>query len=139
MQASPLFSEFINTEGLPILLDHLEIRGIDQLKALAEQFIQQLKARQVPQQWPQQQMNQVNPLQEKLNLEKAKLATYIQQQHIDNAHKAIELSLNKASMDTDKVKLMAGLQTSHNENLVQLEKAHTERLVREIDLAIKNN
>ena len=71
MQASPLFSEFINTEGLPILLDNLEIRGIDQLKTLAEQFMQQMKERQAQQ---QQQMNQSNPLQEKLNLDKAKLA-----------------------------------------------------------------
>lgn len=39
MQVSLLFAQFINTEGLPILLDNLEICGIDQLQAYAEKFI----------------------------------------------------------------------------------------------------
>ena len=138
MQASPLFAEFINTEGLPILLDNLEIRGIDQLKAQAENFMQQMKAKQAQQQQlQQQQMNQANPLQEKLNLEKAKLAAQIQQNQVANAHKSIELGLDKENIDTERMKLMADLHTSHNENLVQLEKADTERLSKAVDLALK--
>ncbi|WP_342227833.1 hypothetical protein [Rickettsiella endosymbiont of Rhagonycha lignosa] len=132
MQASPLFAQFINTEGLPILLDNLEIRGIDQLKAQAETFVQQLKFQQ------QQQMNQPNPLQEKINLEKTKLAAELQQNQLQHAHKTMELGLTKNSIDTDRMKLMADVQIAHNQNLVQLQKAQTERLAKEIEWAMKN-
>jgi hypothetical protein len=37
------------------------------------------------------------------------------------------------------MKLIAALHTSHNENLVQLEKAETESLARETDLAVKRD
>lgn len=133
MQASPLFAQFINTEGLPILLDNLEIRGVDQLKAQAEIFVQQLKAQQ------QQQINQPNPVQEKINLEKTKLAAELQQNQLQHAHKTMELGLTKDSIDTDRMKLMADVQMAHNQNLVQLEKAQTERLAKEIEWAMKTS
>jgi hypothetical protein len=55
MQASPLFAQFINTHGLQILLDNIEIRGIDDLKVKAEQFQQQMDEQQKQQQQIQQQ------------------------------------------------------------------------------------
>ncbi len=116
---------------LPILLDNLEIRGIDQLKSQTETFVQQIKAQQ------QQQMNQPNPLQEKINLEKTKLAEELQHNQLQNTHNTMELGLTKDSIDTDRMKLMADVQMAHNQNLVQLEKAQTERLVRAIDLILK--
>ncbi len=138
MQSSPLFAQFINTEGLPILLDNLEIRGIDQLKAQAESFMQQMKTQQEQQQQcQQQQMNQPNPLLEKLNFEKAKFVAQQQQDHIHNTHRAIELGLNKETIATNQMKLMSDSQLAHNQNLVQLEKAKTERLAKAIDLAMK--
>ncbi|HEY2567187.1 MAG TPA: hypothetical protein VGH95_05750 [Candidatus Aquirickettsiella sp.] len=131
MQASPLFAQFINTEGLPILLDNLEIRGIDQLKAQAENFTEQFKVQQ------QQQMNQPNPLEEKINLEKTKLEAELQHNQLQHSHKTMELGLTKESIDTDRMKLMADVQMAHNQNLVQLDKAQTERLAKAIDLVLK--
>jgi|EndMetStandDraft_5_1072996.scaffolds.fasta_scaffold52895_1 hypothetical protein len=129
MQTSPLFAQFINTEGLSTLLDNLEIRGIDQLKAQAENFVQELKS---------QQQNQPNPLQEKINLEKNKLTAELQHNQLQHAHKTMELGLTKQSIDTDRMKLMADMQMAHNQNLVQLEKSQTERLAKEIELILKN-
>lgn len=131
MQASPLFAQFINTEGLSTLLDNLEIRGIDQLKAQAENFVQELKSQQ------QQQKNQPNPLQEKINLEKSKLAVHLQENQLQHLHKIMELGLTKQSIDTDRMKLMADVQMAHNQNLVQLEKSQTERLARALELVVK--
>lgn len=132
MQASPLFAQFINTEGLFILLDNLEIRGIDQLKAQAETFVQQIKAQQ------EQQRNQPNPLQEKINLEKNKLAAQSQHNQLQHTYKTMELGLTKKSIDSDRMKLIADVYMAHNQNLVQLEKAQTERLAKEIDLLLKS-
>ncbi|KAF5271649.1 hypothetical protein FQR65_LT05270 [Abscondita terminalis] len=122
MQASPLFAQFINTEGLPILLDNLEIRGTDQLKAQAETFTEQLKVQQ------QQQMNQPNPVQEKINLEKNKLAAELQRNQLQHAHKTMELGLTQQSIDTDRMKLMADVQMANAQHFVQLKKSQTETL-----------
>ncbi len=40
MSASQLFSEFINTEGLDVILDNMDIRGIDGLKERAATFME---------------------------------------------------------------------------------------------------
>jgi hypothetical protein len=42
MQASPAFADFMNQDGLQVLLDNLEIRGIDQLRAKAEAYQQNM-------------------------------------------------------------------------------------------------
>ena len=74
MQASPLFAQFMNTEGLPILLDNIEIRGIDQLKQMSEGWMQQMKMmQQQQQQMAMQQANQPNPMVQKNQLEQMKL------------------------------------------------------------------
>lgn len=46
MQASPLFAQFINTEGLETILDNMDIRGIDSMKAKAAQFMEMMKKQQ---------------------------------------------------------------------------------------------
>ncbi len=43
MEASPTFAEFMNRQGLPTLLDNLEIRGVEGLKEMAEQFQAQMQ------------------------------------------------------------------------------------------------
>lgn len=44
MEASPTFAEFMNRQGLPTLLDNLDIRGVEGLKEMAEQFQAQMQA-----------------------------------------------------------------------------------------------
>lgn len=44
MTTSPLFAQFMNQHGLQILLDNIDIRGIDDLKMKAEQFEKELQA-----------------------------------------------------------------------------------------------
>lgn len=57
MQASQAFSQFINDEGLQVLLDNIEIRGIDDLKERANEWMQQQKQLKAQgQQMQQQQM-----------------------------------------------------------------------------------
>jgi hypothetical protein len=46
MSVSESFSAFINSEGLETLLDNVDIRGADQLKSSAIQFMQELKQKQ---------------------------------------------------------------------------------------------
>ncbi|RKZ70514.1 MAG: hypothetical protein DRQ48_00840 [Gammaproteobacteria bacterium] len=46
MGASELFSEFMNTEGLEVLLENIDIRGIEELKERSKQFMEQKRAMQ---------------------------------------------------------------------------------------------
>lgn len=57
-QANQGFAEFFNQEGLPILLDNIDIRGVDQLKAKAEEWMQNRKQQQQQAQQQQQQQLQ---------------------------------------------------------------------------------
>lgn len=42
MQASPVFAEFMNRQGLPVLIENLEIQGVEGLKQMAEAFQAQM-------------------------------------------------------------------------------------------------
>lgn len=44
MEVSPTFAEFMNRQGLPTLLDNLDIRGIEGLKEMSEQFQAQMES-----------------------------------------------------------------------------------------------
>ncbi|HEY5234603.1 MAG TPA: hypothetical protein VIJ14_00370 [Rhabdochlamydiaceae bacterium] len=120
MGASPLFAEFMNTDGLPILLDNMDIRGIDRLKQKAEEWMEKMEqqkqamSQQPPPQDPvavgaevenarTQQRAQADAQKaaleaekiaierEKLELEKAKFEEAVIQDHATNALKAQEI------------------------------------------------
>lgn len=59
MQASEKFAAFMNDEGLPALLDNIDIRGIDELKAKAEAYERKQSQRQAKLEEMQEQMQQM--------------------------------------------------------------------------------
>ena len=63
MQTSEAFAAFINTKGLGILLDNIEIRGIEGLRQAASQFMEetQQKQAQMEQMAAQQAQQQLDP------------------------------------------------------------------------------
>jgi len=71
MQASPLFSQFINEQGLQVLLDNIDIRGIEGLKEKAMEFEKQLaqQRQQMQQSQAQQQQAEAQAMQQKAQLE----------------------------------------------------------------------
>ncbi len=67
-QANQGFAQFFNEEGLPVLLDNIEIRGIDQLKIKAEGWMQKQKQLQQQQMQMAQQQQQMQTQQQALSL-----------------------------------------------------------------------
>jgi 5'-3' exonuclease len=59
MQASPKFADFMNDEGLFALLDNIDIRGIDELKAKAEDYERKNDQKQAQMSQMQEQMQQM--------------------------------------------------------------------------------
>jgi hypothetical protein len=136
MQASPLFAQFMNQMGLEVLLDNVEMRGIDQLKVMAQQFMQQQKMQQQMQMKAQQQAMANNPTMMKVQQEQQKIAQTAQQNQVDNQLRAAEIANDAEQNQIDKMKIMLAAQQAQNENIVQMDKANTEKYSKAVDLAL---
>lgn len=137
MHASPLFAQFMNTEGLPILLDNLEIRGIDQLKLLADGFVKQMKQQQAKAaQQPNPAMLKMQTDMQKLQLEQQKLQQANQHYQQDSQLHAADIANDAQSNQNDKMKIMLDAAQSHQENVVQAEKAKSETFSKAVELAL---
>lgn len=137
-QSSQLFSQFINQMGLEVLLDNLEIRGIDQLKQLAVQFMQELKQQQA------QAKNQPNPLMIKAQTEQVKaqvaqgqLQLDQQQAQVENQLKTAEIMNDANANTTNRMKVILQQQQEGVNDSVQLQKANAETYSKSVDLALK--
>lgn len=129
--ASPLFAQFINQMGLEVLLDNLEIRGLDQLKVLAQQFMQQLKQQQA------QAMQQPNPMVMKAKIEAAKFQHQVQQDQTENQFRTAEI-INDANANTnDRMKIVLEQQQAGVKDSVQMAKAQAETYKTAAELALK--
>lgn len=129
MQASPLFAEFINTKGLGVLLDNIEIRGIDMIKQMVDQWQAELEQQKKMNQMAQMQEMMNNPLVMKNKLEAQK----IQNQSIENA-KSHDIEMKK--LDLEKTKILADLHMEETEANIQRLKADTERYSKDVELKI---
>jgi len=137
MQASPLFAQFMNQDGLEVLVDNLEIRGADQLKGMAKGFMDQLKKQQQMQQQMAMQAQQNNPQAMRMQLDQAKLAQEAQQNQIDNKLKAAQLSNDKEANDTDRLRILASMHNDDQKRVIQQEEIQTRKTAQAVDLAVK--
>lgn len=152
MQASEQFNQFMNTEGLEVLLDNLDIKGIDRLKVMAGDFMKQQKEAQ--QQAMKQQMQQPDPnqiLQQQMQLEAQKIQTQAQieqaklEQKAQEAEMKAQVELTKISTD-DAVKnkeidvkfleVMSKIQNSDLELALKQEKVDAENASTATKMAI---
>lgn len=95
MQASEEFNEFMNTEGLEVLLDNIDIKGVDRLKIMAGEFMR--KKKEAQQQAMQAQSQQPDPnqlIQQQMQIEQAKI-----EQQKEEANLRAEVDLEKISAD----------------------------------------
>lgn len=131
MQASPVFAQFMNQQGLPILLDNIDIRGIDQLKDMTGQFVQQMQAQ-------QQQAQQNNPMMMRAQLEQQKLMQQGQQAQTEAQLKSQQIDIDRENLMNDRMKIIADMQQAKADNAVQIQKTDTERMSKTIDLMLKH-
>jgi hypothetical protein len=145
MQTSEAFAAFINTKGLGILLDNIEIRGIEGLRQAAGEFMeetakQQAQAQQMAQQQAAQQIDpkQVMAMQaqaEMAKVEQKKEAVATQAQvalvkiSTDNAVK------NKQA-DIDLLGVMADIQGAGVDQALKQEKLDAENARTAVEMAV---
>ena len=99
MSASEGFANFINSAGIPTLLDNVDIRGIDDLKLKAQDYMQQLQQQQ------QEAAQKPDPMQEmiqgQLMVEQAKVEQRREQAQGELQIKAAQLAVDKEKADTE--------------------------------------
>lgn len=138
MQVSPLFAQFINEKGLPVLLDNLEIRGIESLKMMVEQWMQELAQQKAMMMQAQQQQMQNNPAVMKNQIEMQKLQLQSQKQGHEMQKSQVQFLIDQEKLRTEQQKALVNALASHNANQVQMIKAETERYAKQADMWIKH-
>lgn len=96
-QSMPIFADFMNKEGLPVLLDNIDIRGIDGLKVKAEKYAeQQMQQQQQQQQMQMQQMQQ----QQQLQQTQSQMQVQMQQQQLQQGQISLQMAQKELQMPT---------------------------------------
>ncbi len=110
MGTSELFAQFINTEGLETLLDNLEIRGIDEMKAKAAQFMEGLKKQQ------QEASQKEDPMQEmvkaELEIEMAKIEQRKEESEANTQIKTAQIAVDHEKVEIQKALAMNEIEMS---------------------------
>jgi len=130
MGISPQFAEFINTKGLNFVLDNLEGKGIEQLKAMVDAWQQEQEAQKQKMMQMQEMQAQQNPAMMKMQVEMQKLA------HEKERDKA-QFMVDMKKIEAEEAKAEAQLELGKTSAEVQVFKALTERRVHEIDAGVR--
>ena len=128
MGMSPLFAQFMAEKGLNFILDNMEGKGIEELKSLTKEWVEQYQQEKAQ----AQQAAQQNPQAMKAQIDMAKLQQQGQKQQQDFA-------LDMAKLQQDQQKVIADLHLGKESANVQLVKALTERFAKQVDLELKGH
>lgn len=145
MQTSETFAAFINTKGLGILLDNIDIRGIEGLRQQATEFMQevqekQAQAEQMAMQQAQQQLDpkEVMALQAKAEMmkvqqrsEQAQLEAQVQLTKI-----ATDDAVKNKQADIDLLEVMAEISNQGVDNALKQEKLDAENARTAVEVAL---
>lgn len=145
MQTSESFAAFINTKGLGILLDNIEIRGIEGLRQAASQFMEetQQKQQQAEQMAQQQAQQQIDPKQVMAMQAQAEMAKVQQKEKAVETQAQVDLikistddAVKNKDADIEFLKVMAQIQNSDVDAAVKQEKVDAENARTAVEMAV---
>lgn len=120
MNISPVFAEFMNSQGLPILLDNISIRGIEGLKEMAETFIAQ------KQQTPPQPSDVEIEAQTVLQVEQMKTEQRAHETEGNLAIQAAKIAVEKERAETERLEAFAKLGLEVDKQRLEKERIDSE-------------
>jgi uncharacterized protein YeaO (DUF488 family) len=127
----------MNEKGLPVLLDNIEIRGIDQLKLMVNDWLQELAQQKQQAQAQAAQEQQNNPLVMRNQIEMAKVQQKGQQIQIESQNQQTQFQIDLERLKQDQMKLMTEASIAKDDGLTQRIKAEAERFSKQVDLALR--
>jgi hypothetical protein len=136
-KASPLFAQFMNEKGLNVLLDNIEIRGIDQLKMMVNEWQQELAQQKQNAMQQQQEQMQNNPQIMRNNIEMAKLQQKGQETQGRQQMQQAQMQLDAEKLRQAQMKILSDTAIAKDHALTQRIKAEAERFAKQVDLALR--
>lgn len=142
MNASPMFAQFVNERGLNIILDNVEIRGIEELKKEAEiwsQQMQQMKSQMANKPSPEMMAMQVADKQVTLEAQMAHESNMIkkQQTEVDSIAKMAKVDMDREKMNLEFVKMLADMQIANEKANAERDKALQQTIQDSIRMALE--
>lgn len=137
MGTSQLFDQFMNEKGLPVLLDNIEIRGIDQLKMMVDDWLKELAQQKQQAMAAAQQQQQNNPAVMRNQIEMAKLQQKQQETQAKGQIQQSQFQIDLARLQQDQTKILSDAAIAQDQGLTQRIKAETERFSKQVDLAMR--
>jgi hypothetical protein len=133
MKVSPILQEFISTteQGVDMILNNIDIRGIDSLKQEIPAFIQ-TKQQQMSKQ--QQMASQNNPV----AIRQMEVQQKAQSDQINAQLKSQEVAIKKQLADTDRLLAINEIQASNQNILLQNEKVKAQNTRSAVELAVSH-
>jgi len=136
-QANQGFAQFFNEEGLPTLLENIEIRGIDQLKAKAEVWMQKQKQQQAQAQQmamqQQQQQSQAQAQEAQMQAQKQQMDMAMMQKELQSPSEGqIGAMLVQQKAQNDAANIAIKSRDSETKFLETLAKIRNENVDREL-------
>jgi hypothetical protein len=135
MQASPLFAEFINTEGLETIISNMDIRGIDELKAQAAKFMEMMRQRKEQMEKAQMEAQaqgdpQLNIAREQaqtlMQIETMKVQQQAEKAEGEHAIQAAKVANEKQKNDMAFIKMMADIEEKQSKISIEQERLSAE-------------
>lgn len=145
MQTSEAFAAFINTKGLGILLDNIEIRGIEGLRQAASEFMKETaeKQKQMEQMAQQQASQQLDPKQVMAMQAQAEMAKVQQKDKASERQTQVDLikistddAVKNKQADIDLIKVMAEIQGANVDQSLKQEKLDAENARTAVEMAV---
>ena len=124
---------FFNEYGLEIIIDNMDIRGVDHLKTLAAQFMQQKQA--AKQQPPPPSDAQIVAEAEK-EINMMQLEVKREGQQLDAANKAAQLAIQQTESDRKFLELLAKIESDETKQVLEREKLDSENARTSVEMAI---
>ncbi len=146
MQTSEAFANFINTKGLGILLDNIDIRGVEGLRQQAAQYMQEVQqqqqqAQQMAQQQAQQQLDPKQVMAMQAQAEMAKVAQKKEavqtQAQVDILKISTDDAVKNKQADIDFLKVMAEIQGASVDQALKQEKLDAENARTAVNMAVE--
>jgi hypothetical protein len=136
MGASPRFAEFMNDTGLEVLLDNMDIRGIDRLKTMAADWMEEQKKMKAMQMQMAQQAQANNPAVIKAHAEMMNAQTKMTQAEQDAELKAAQMMIDAQKIEVQRDEMRLNQQNERDKHAIQLDAHQTQKLSTIADLAM---
>jgi hypothetical protein len=145
MQVSPEINEFVNTNGIDLLLDNIEMRGIDEFKQRAEAYMkqkQEMAAQQAAQGGPpnidQMKIESANAkIASDAEIQFAKLATEERKNRTDTLLELAKIGVDKDQQRIDKAKILAEMNMAGFNAALDLDASQQEKLKHYVETQLR--